>query len=94
MKSYYVAFGGMDMKKHGMIRAIDALGRIVIPKEWRKVLDIKPGDSLEMFFCDGNIEIKKYEPMCIFCQGTHNIREYKGKNVCEDCVKNLLSGEK
>lgn len=72
-----------------MIRSIDSLGRLVIPKEWRKVLDIHPGDELEMFFNDDSIKVKKCESACIFCQGKHNIREYKGKIVCEDCAKDL-----
>ncbi len=82
------------MRDYGMIRSIDALGRIVIPKEWRKVLGVQPGDEMEMFFGDDSIELKKYEPTCIFCKGTHNIQKYKGKNVCEDCVHDLTSGKK
>lgn len=77
-----------------MIRLTDALGRIVIPKEWRKILDIQPGDKLEMFLGDDIIELKKYEPTCVFCQGTHNIQKYKGKNVCEDCARDFVLDKK
>ncbi len=48
------------MKTTGVVRRIDELGRIVIPKEIRKTLKIKDGESLEIFLEDGNIILKKY----------------------------------
>ena len=48
------------MKTTGVIRRIDELGRIVIPKEIRKNLRIKNGDSLEIFLESDNIILKKY----------------------------------
>ena len=51
------------MKTTGIIRRIDDLGRIVIPKELRKSLRIKNGDSLEIFVDQEDIILKKYSPM-------------------------------
>ena len=51
------------MKSTGMIRKIDDLGRIVIPKEIRKNMRIKNGDSLEIFLNDEDIVLKKYSPI-------------------------------
>ena len=51
------------MKTTGIIRRIDDLGRIVIPKELRKSLRIKNGDSLEIFVDNEDIILKKYSPM-------------------------------
>ena len=51
------------MKTTGVIRRIDELGRIVIPKEIRKNLRIKNGDSLEIFLESDNIILKKYSPI-------------------------------
>ena len=48
------------MKSTGVIRRIDDLGRIVIPKEIRKNLRIKEGDNLEIFVKDEDIILKKY----------------------------------
>lgn len=48
------------MKSTGIIRRIDELGRIVIPKEIRKNLRIKNGESLEVFLDDDSIILKKY----------------------------------
>ena len=51
------------MKTTGIIRRIDDLGRIVIPKELRRSLRIKNGDTLEVFVDNDNIILKKYSPM-------------------------------
>ncbi len=51
------------MKTTGVIRRIDELGRIVIPKEIRKNLRIKNGDSLEIFLESDNIILKKYSQL-------------------------------
>lgn len=51
------------MKTTGIIRRIDDLGRIVIPKELRKSLRIKNGDSLEIFVDQEDIILKKYSPI-------------------------------
>ena len=52
------------MKATGVVRRIDDLGRIVIPKEIRKTLRIKEGDPLEIFTDrEGGIILKKYSPI-------------------------------
>lgn len=51
------------MKTTGVVRRIDDLGRIVIPKEIRKSLRIKDGESLEIFLDSDNIVLKKYSPL-------------------------------
>ena len=52
------------MKATGVVRRIDDLGRIVIPKEIRKVLRIKEGDPIEIFTGrEGEVIIKKYSPI-------------------------------
>lgn len=51
------------MKTTGVIRRIDELGRIVIPKEIRKNLRIKNGESLEVFVDNDDIILKKYSPI-------------------------------
>ena len=54
------------MKATGIVRPIDPLGRIVLPKELRNHLHIKERDSLEIFMDGENIVLKKYEPCCMF----------------------------
>lgn len=77
------------MKSTGIVRQVDDLGRIVIPKELRRTLDISEKDSLEIYVEDNLIIMKKYEPTCIFCGEGKNIRNFKGKNICEKCIKDI-----
>lgn len=50
------------MKATGIIRRIDDLGRVVIPKEIRRTINIREGDPLEIFLEDGAVVFKKYNP--------------------------------
>ena len=77
------------MKSTGIVRRIDDLGRVVIPKEIRKVLDIQYGDPLEIYTDGESIVLKKYEPNCIFCGETSDVVVRKGKNICNDCLREL-----
>ena len=51
------------MKETGIVRRIDELGRVVIPKEIRKTLRIKEGDPLEIFTDRDELMMKKYSPV-------------------------------
>ncbi len=55
------------MKSTGIVRKVDELGRIVLPVECRRVMEIEDKDALEVFVEDNTIILKKYEPACIFC---------------------------
>lgn len=77
------------MKATGILRKIDGLGRIVIPMEIRNKLEISQNDPLEIHVEGTSIVLKKYEPDCTFCGSSKNVVEYKGKNVCEKCIKEL-----
>ena len=75
------------MKSTGIVRKIDELGRVVLPIELRRTLDIDIKDSLEIYVDNGSIILKKYAPACIFCGNADNVTNFKGKNVCENCIK-------
>ncbi|HOV28396.1 MAG TPA: AbrB/MazE/SpoVT family DNA-binding domain-containing protein [Pseudobacteroides sp.] len=77
------------MKALGIVRKVDELGRIVLPVELRRTLDIAEKDAIEMFVDDESIILKKYEPSCIFCGEARNVNDYKGKNICSDCMEEL-----
>ena len=55
--------GGKFMKATGIVRRIDELGRVVIPKEIRRTLRIKEGDPLEIFTDRDELMLKKYSPI-------------------------------
>ena len=77
------------MKSTGIIRKVDELGRIVLPKEMRTTFDIKERDPIEIFVDGDNIILKKYNPTCVFCGNSENIYIYSGKNICKNCLDDL-----
>lgn len=79
------------MKSTGVVRKVDELGRIVIPIELRRTLDIAEKDALEIYVDGEHIILKKYQPACIFCGDASNVINYKGKNICKSCLAELKS---
>ncbi len=77
------------MKFTGIVRKIDELGRIVLPKELRNTLNIDHKDAMEIYVEEDSIIIKKYEPSCIFCGNAGNVVNYLDKRVCKDCIAKL-----
>ena len=78
-----------NMKSTGVVRKVDELGRIVLPIEIRKVLDIKQKDAIEIFTDNDKIILQKYQPACIFCNSTEDVVYFNGKRVCKNCLKQL-----
>lgn len=81
------------MKSTGMVRALDDLGRIVLPIEMRRNLNIAERDALEIYVEGNSIILKKHETACIFCNATKNLTEFKGKTVCSACLEDLKTKE-
>jgi transcriptional pleiotropic regulator of transition state genes len=79
------------MKSTGIVRHIDELGRIVVPKELRKRLGIAACDPVEISSEGDKIILTKYSPVCHFCGSTENISEFKEKNICAECIKEIRS---
>lgn len=77
------------MKSTGIVRRVDELGRIVLPIELRRTLDIAEKDQLEIFVEGSSIVLKKYRPTCIFCDSVRDVSIFRGKNICPKCLKEL-----
>lgn len=77
------------MKSTGIVRKVDELGRIVLPIEMRRTLDIAEKDALEIYVEGSSVILKKYKPSCIFCDSVRDVSQFKGKNVCPRCLKEL-----
>ena len=81
------------MKATGMTRGLDKLGRIVIPRELRKSLDlVEEKDSLEFFVEGEKIILRKYAPGCVFCGGMKDLFSFGGQNVCGCCRNEIRNG--
>lgn len=76
------------MRTTGIVRKLDDLGRIVIPKETREQLYIAIKEPLEIFIDeeDPAIILKKYTPGCILCGDMNEGRNISGKTVCLNCI--------
>ena len=77
------------MKSTGIVRKVDELGRIVLPIEMRRTLDIAERHALEIYVEGASVILKKYKPSCIFCDATKDISVFKGKNICPKCLRDL-----
>lgn len=89
MSNFVIQEGRKMLKSTGIVRKVDELGRVVIPIELRRTLNIAERDALEIYVDGEQIVLKKYEPACIFCGNAENVINYKGKNICKNCLEEL-----
>lgn len=73
------------MKSTGIVRKIDELGRIVLPIELRRVLDIEKDSALEIYVDEQSIILRKYQPACTFCNSAEGVKQFQGRNICAAC---------
>lgn len=77
------------MKATGIVRNIDELGRIVLPMELRRTLDIEVKAPLEIYVDSHYIILKKYNPSCVICGSMEELTDFQGKKICKKCVEEL-----
>ena len=77
------------MKNTGIIRRIDELGRIVIPKEIRTKLEINIGDAMGIYVNGHSIVLEKEQDTCAFCNNTKNLTVFNNKLICENCISKI-----
>lgn len=75
------------MKSTGIVRHVDGLGRVVIPMELRRTLDIEEKDPLEVFIDGDRIILRKYQPGCYLCSSTEGeMKHFYGRLICTKCI--------
>ncbi len=79
------------MKSTGIVRKVDELGRIVLPIEMRRTLDIAEKDAMEIYVDGDGIILRKYQPACIFCDNVKDVVSFQGKNICPGCLEKIKS---
>ena len=79
------------MKDTGMVRKVDELGRIVLPKELRKTLEIHERDTLEIYVDGSSVVLRKHLPGCVLCGEAANVLPVGGKLVCVGCARKLAA---
>ena len=81
--------GDIFMKATGIVRNMDQLGRIVIPKELRKVFALEPSAPIEIFVADNGIFLQPYHRTCVFCGNTENLIRYHNHHICTACKNEI-----
>ena len=77
------------MHSTGIFRRIDSLGRLVLPKELRKSLDLNQDDYLQIFLDGDAIVLKKSQLSCVLCGGPDELTDFHEKKVCQQCLREL-----
>ena len=77
------------MKSIGIVRNLDNLGRIVIPKEMRRILEIEEKDPVEMLIQGDAIVLRKYVPSDIFTGSTEDLIDYHDKMVSKKSIEEM-----
>lgn len=81
--------GDEKLKSTGITRQVDSLGRVVLPKELRNVMDIRMDDPVEVFVDDDRIILRKFMRNCIFCGDGSDVQFYRDIAVCRKCAEDL-----
>lgn len=74
------------MRPAGVVRKVDQLGRIVLPKSLRKRYRMNVGDPVEILIQGEHILLERYRPKCLFCNSTEQVSEYREKYLCRSCM--------
>lgn len=81
----------VNMRAIGIVRKVDQLGRIVLPKSIRKNYEMDEGDPVEILVKDDHIILEKFKPKCSFCFSVDNVKEYNERYVCKTCVEEIAA---
>ncbi|MDR2457510.1 MAG: AbrB/MazE/SpoVT family DNA-binding domain-containing protein [Clostridiales Family XIII bacterium] len=82
------------MKAVGIVRKVDLLGRVVIPAEIRRTLNVEVNDPMEIFMDNDKIVLRKYSPNCIFCGSDKDMSMISGRPVCKKCLNDIKDAAK
>jgi transcriptional pleiotropic regulator of transition state genes len=77
------------MKPAGVVRKVDQLGRIVLPKSLRKRYQMNEGDPVEILVQGDHIILERYRPKCVFCGNMDRVSEFKERHICADCLTEM-----
>jgi len=77
------------MRKTGIVRKVDELGRVVLPVELRQTMGIETDTQLNVRRDGQTIVIQKVEVMCVFCGNKGKLKVHKGKKICAECLRLL-----
>ena len=74
-----------------IIKSIDELGRLGIPKHVRRALGVQTGEQVELILDNDTLIIKKSNEGCHFCDGNERLTYFRGTCICADCIALLTN---
>ncbi|MDF2924304.1 MAG: AbrB family transcriptional regulator [Paenibacillaceae bacterium] len=77
------------MKPAGVVRKVDQLGRIVLPKSLRKRYQMNEGDPVEILVQGDHIILERFRPRCVFCASMEEVTDFKEKQICANCLREM-----
>ncbi|WP_442604503.1 AbrB/MazE/SpoVT family DNA-binding domain-containing protein [Paenibacillus sp. KN14-4R] len=77
------------MKPAGVVRKVDQLGRIVLPKSLRKRYQMNEGDPVEILVQGDHIILERYRPKCVFCGTMSDVSDFKERHICVECLEQM-----
>lgn len=78
------------MKETGITRHLDDMGRIVLPVELRRKMQLTDGAAVEIYTEGSRIILEKHRDTCIFCGSEKGLTAFKGQNICSECETEIL----
>lgn len=81
------------LKNTGIVRNLDALGRVVIPMELRRTMGIPEGAPLEIYTEGNKIVLCMHRTACVFCgeDDAGELIHYGGQLLCRSCARHLAT---
>lgn len=80
----------MILKSTGIVRRLDDLGRLVIPKDLRTLMNMNEKYAIEIYTADDNmIVLKKFQKTCVICNSPDELFEWRGVTFCKCCLNDL-----
>lgn len=72
-----------------MLKKIDNLGRVVVPKGYRMMLNLEPGDALDVDVDGDTLTMSPHREGCTFCGAAESTVSFQNKALCPDCLSQL-----
>lgn len=82
------------MRSAGVVRKVDQLGRIVLPKSLRKRYEMNEGDPVEILVQGDRIYLERYYPRCLFCGSTEDVTAFKERHICAACMADMARSKR
>lgn len=79
------------MKSTGYVKQLDNIGRIELPRTLMHELSINYRTALEIFNDSDSIVLMEHKDHCSICNNEDNLKSFKGKYICEDCIDGVIS---